>query len=166
MHLKLKVRGLLKQGKRSADGWGSWLPFRGGPEDLRVCDVNEEQRPQQFNCHRWKCSDWHGHRPKPLLHLGSSEPALQDERARSGPCRQTLSYQGPRMGPDSELAGEGQRGSLQLLPVPGYTDPRVTGVPLCGALGFEALEPTGLLSDVSLTVPLLSLQTCLTSSLC
>lgn len=70
------------------------------------------------------------------------------------------------MGPDSELAGEGQRGSLQLLPGPGHTDPRVTGVPLCGALGFETVEATGLLSDVSLTVPLLSLQTCLTSSLC
>ena len=67
------------------DEIGGQLAFIWGrsSEDSCVCDVNEEQRPQQFNCHRQKCFDGHGHEPWPFAPSGQLLVCIYEMGPRS-----------------------------------------------------------------------------------
>lgn len=97
--------------------WGQ-LAFIWGKssEDSPVCDVNKEQRPRQFNCHRQKCLDGHGHELRPFAPARSSWSALRegavgqgDKRTRSGPWKPESSCQCARLGADAQLGVPGTR---------------------------------------------------------
>ena len=73
------------EAKCTVDEIGGQLAFIWGrsSEDSCICDVNEEQRPQQFNCHRQKGFDGHGHEPWPFASSGQLLVCIYEMGLRS-----------------------------------------------------------------------------------
>ena len=73
------------EAKCTVDEIGGQMAFIWGrsSEDSCICDVNEEQRPRQFNCHRQKGFDGHGHEPWPFASSGQLLVCIYEMGPRS-----------------------------------------------------------------------------------